>query len=131
MKDFIGETLAAFPPNLIRVLARTGRGAASKNMTHDDVAQRSGLKKSKVRQLSALRSWDRVAIADADAFLKGCNVTLRSLWKQRAFLKRSLDPRVTATPLAYAVRGKRVPRPPSAETLVRAALSRSVRRVSA
>jgi hypothetical protein len=128
LKDFIGETLAAFPPNLIRVLARTGRGNATRNLTHDEVAKRSGLNRSKVRQLSALSSWDRVAIADADAFLRGCNVTLRSLWKQRAFLRRSLDPRETSTPLAYAVRGRRVPRPPSAETLVKAALSRSVRR---
>lgn len=123
VKDTIGETLAAFPPNLVRMLARTGRGRGARNLTHDEVAKRSGLNRSMVREISAMASWEKVAIGDADRFLRGCGVSLSNLWRQRAFLRRSLDPRVTQRPLSYVARGKRAPKPPSAEVLAGAALS--------
>ena len=71
MKETISELLAAFPPCVIRLLARQGKGRGAKRLTHDDIAKRSGISYEKVRDIAALKSWDRVAIADADAFMKG------------------------------------------------------------
>lgn len=124
MKDTIQSTLESFPPTVIRLLARTGTGNGSRRLTHHEIAERGGLTYEKVRELSAMDSWAKVHIGDADAFLRGCGVTLRNLWKHRAFLRRSLDPRRTREPLAYAKRRGAGQRPPAPEILVAAALSR-------
>ena len=123
MKDTISEMLSAFPPSVIRLLARVGKGKASRRMTHEDIAKASGLSYEKVRDLSAMHSWAKVSIADADAFMRGCGVTLRNLWRHRYFLRRSLDPRKTGTPLAFTSRRGVAQKPPPPEMLVAAALS--------
>lgn len=125
MKETISELLAAFPPCVIRLLARQGKGRGAKRLTHDDIAKRSGISYEKVRDIAALKSWDRVAIADADAFMKGCGVTLSNLWRHRYFLRRSLDPRKTVSPLSFTKRRGATQKPPSPELLVAAALSRT------
>ena len=125
MKDTISQLLEAFPPQIIRLLAREGKGRGAKRLTHQDVAKRSGLSYEKVRDLSLLKSWDRVSIGDADSFMRGCGVTLRNLWRQRYFLRRSLDPRKTSNPLSFTKRRGATQKPPSPELLVAAALSRS------
>ena len=42
MKDTISQLLEAFPPQIIRLLAREGKGRGAKRLTHQDVAKRSG-----------------------------------------------------------------------------------------
>lgn len=125
MKDTISEMLGAFPPQIIRLLAREGKGRGAKRLTHHDIAKRSGLSYEKVRDLSLLKSWDRVSIGDADAFMRGCGVTLRNLWRHRYFLRRSLDPRKTVSPLSFTSRRGAAQKPPPPELLVAAALSRT------
>lgn len=125
MKETISEMLSAFPPCVIRLLAREGKGRGAKRLTHEDIAKRSGISYEKVRDIAALKSWDKVAIADADAFMRGCGVTLRNLWRHRYFLRRSLDPRKTSNPLSFTKRRGAAQKPPSPELLVAAALSRT------
>ncbi len=125
MKETISELIGAFPPCVIRLLARQGKGRGAKRLTHEDIAKLSGLSYEKVRDIAALKSWNKVSIADADAFMRGCGVTLRNLWRHRYFLRRSLDPRKTVIPLSFTKRRGAAQRPPSPELLVAAALSRS------
>ena len=125
VKNTITELLESFPPCVIRLLAREGKGRGAKRLTHEDIAKRSGLSYEKVRDISPMKSWDKVAIADADAFMKGCGVTLRNLWRHRYFLRRSLDPRKTVNPLSFTKRRGAAQKPPSPELLVAAALSRT------
>lgn len=121
----ITSILDGFPPRLIRFLARTGRGYGSRRLTHQDVADASGLPYVKVVRISKMSDWSNVTIAEADAFMRGCGIDLSSLPRQRFYLKRSLDPRITSEPTRFAVRKSRgvLMRPPSAEMLVRAATS--------
>lgn len=123
MKDSIQDILKAFPPQVVRLLARTGKGSSTRRLTHKEVALRSGLSYRRVRDLSGFESWGSVTIADADAFMRGCGVTLRNLWRHRSYLRRSLDPRQCAKPLAFATRRGLAQRPPSPIALVEAALS--------
>ena len=125
MKETISELIGAFPPCVIRLLARQGKGRGAKRLTHEDIAKLSGLSYEKVRDIAALKSWDKVSIADADAFMRGCGVTLRNLWRHRYFLRRSLDPRKTVIPLSFTKRRGAAQKPPSPELLVAAALSRT------
>lgn len=125
------DILHAFPPNIVRLLARKGRGRGVVRLTHEEVSKESGLCYEKVRDLSSRRSWDDVTIAEADAFMRGCGVSIGTLWRQRAFLKRSLNPLHTSEPLAFASRRGRATAPPLPAELVAAALSRSRRRASA
>ncbi len=125
MKETISELIGAFPPCVIRLLARQGKGRGAKRLTHEDIAKRSGISYEKVRDIAALKSWDKVSIADADAFMRGCGVTLRNLWRHRYFLRRSLDPRKTVSPLSFTKRRGAAQKPPSPELLVAAALSRT------
>ena len=64
MKNTITELLESFPPCVIRLLAREGKGRGAKRLTHEDIAKRSGLSYEKVRDISPMKSWDKVAIAD-------------------------------------------------------------------
>ena len=125
MKDTISQMLSAFPPQIIRLLAREGKGRAESEGLKQAIAKRSGLSYEKVRDLSLLKSWDKVSIGDADAFMRGCGVTLRNLWRHRYFLRRSLDPRKTVSPLSFTSRRGAAQKPPAPELLVAAALSRA------
>lgn len=122
MSDTVTSLLGAFTPQVVRLLARTGKGKAARRLTHHEVAKLSGLSYERVRDLSALDSWEKVAIGEADRFMSGCGVNLRNLWRHRAFLRRTLDPRRTARPLAFARRGG-AQKPPPPGALVAAALT--------
>ena len=108
---------------MVRLLARRGAGNLSRRLTHHDIAEISGLSYAKVRSLSGMNDWSTVTIGDADAFMHACGVTLKNLWRQRFFLRRSPDPRKTSKPLAYASRKGRAQAPPTPAALVEAALS--------
>lgn len=91
-------------------------------MTTAEVAKASGLGHRRVRTLSSLSSWDGVTISDADAFMRGCGVTIDTLWRQSAYLRRSLDLTKTRRPLAFTL-GARQSAPDPA-SLVEAAIGR-------
>lgn len=123
MSRYLSDILSDFPPKIVRLLARTGRGSGSRRLTHEEVAKRSGLAYQRVRVLSAMSGWSGVPIDVADAFLRGCGVSLDNLWRHRAFLRRSLDPRITRRPLAYATKLGVPTAPPDPAALVAAAMN--------
>lgn len=67
-------------------------------------------------------NWDKVPVWQADAFMRGCGVTLDNLWRHRAYLRRALDPRLTANPLRYAQKRGESTKAPPPDELVAAAI---------
>ena len=122
MTDTIAKLLADFPPNVVRMLARSGNGKAARRLTHEEVVKSSGLTYARVRTISGLTSWRGVTIEEADAFMGACGVTLANLWRHRAYLRRSLNPRITKSPLHYTLRLGVPTRPPAPSALVAAAV---------
>jgi hypothetical protein len=59
-------------PNLYRLMAQE-RGSP---LSHREIAKRSGLSARKVRRISQLKGWETVAIAEAEAFARGCGFQL-------------------------------------------------------
>jgi len=66
--DFLDQ----FPPSVVRLLARTGRGRAVRWISDEEVAIGSGLTLDRVNQLKVMPAWDRVPLADIRAFCRGC-----------------------------------------------------------
>jgi hypothetical protein len=123
----ITELLADFPPCVVRLLARRGRGFGARRLTHEEVATAGGLSARAVRRISSKLNWSELTIGEADRFLLGCGIRNHSdLWRHRAFLRRSLDPRKTGRPLASLTKRRRgrSQKAPPPELLVRAALGK-------
>lgn len=121
----LASILGSFTPCVVRMLARKGKGAGSVQLTHIEVAHASGLALAKVRRISRLTSWDSVTVGDADKFMRGCGINIATLWRHRAFLRRTLDPRQTKTPLHFATSNKKHGAPniaPPPTTIVNAAI---------
>lgn len=45
-------------------------------MSHDEIAQRSGLSKSMVSTISRMRSWEHLSLSTVDRFSQACGVNL-------------------------------------------------------
>lgn len=73
-----------FPPYLVRLSARKGRG--HKTLTCREIARASGLSKSLVAEISVQNSWDGL-LNHCDDFCRGCGVDLFSA-KSKRWLKR-------------------------------------------
>lgn len=73
MKTQFFRTLEAFPPFLMRALARS-RGHCGLLVPDAIVSERGGLPMWQVRQLSRKSSWEGVGVGDADRFMIGCGV---------------------------------------------------------
>tara|TARA_R100000900_G_scaffold84844_4_gene66766 strand:- start:6 stop:374 length:369 start_codon:yes stop_codon:yes gene_type:complete len=72
------------PPYLCRVLARKGRKA----LTNQDISNVSGLTVKRVGEISRLKSWGSVPLAQINAFAKACGVDLINQSNVRKYLKR-------------------------------------------
>ena len=66
------DRLNRYPPRLIRLLARKQHGQLP--MSAADIALRGGLSVTRVKQISKARSWERIQIRTAQAFISGCGV---------------------------------------------------------
>jgi hypothetical protein len=75
------------PPCLCRVMARKKNGFAP--MSHRDLADASGLSKTKVAELSLRRKWDGVPIDQVEAFARACGVDLMNTKRVKDFLRRA------------------------------------------
>lgn len=64
--------LDQYPPVICRIMARTGRGAASRWLSDEEVAIASGLTLDRVRVIQLMPDWSRVPLSDLRAFLSGC-----------------------------------------------------------
>lgn len=76
-----------FPPCLCRFIARKKNGHAPLSVR--ELAQKSGLSKSKVATMSLLESWKGIAIEDVLSFSQACGVDLMRPRDARAYLKSS------------------------------------------
>ena len=79
--------LDSFPPVLCRVVARQGHG--NRPMTIRQIAERSGLPKSTVAELSRKRTFADVPLRVIQAFCDGCGVNHFRLKEHRAFLRNA------------------------------------------
>lgn len=80
------EKIERIPPFLCRYLARTSNGR--RGLTHNQIAQRSKLSRSVVRQLSFATTWRGHAVETCCAFALACGVNHLAAEKQLDFLKR-------------------------------------------
>lgn len=86
------------PPNVCRLLARMPH-KPKQPLTTDQIAQRSGFSKQKVRAISRQRTWKDITVGDQEAFKSACGITRECL--QLAYLKRTFNPQKTSTPLYH------------------------------
>lgn len=80
--------LERIPPFLCRLLARDGRHGLS----HNDIAECSGLNRSTVKELSFATSWRGHTIETIVAFAEACGVNHLAAEKQWDYAKRRLLP---------------------------------------
>lgn len=64
--------LDQYPPVVCRIMARVGRGAASRWLSDEEVAIGSGLTLDRVRQIQLMPDWSGVTLHDLRAFIIGC-----------------------------------------------------------
>lgn len=77
------DRLSAFPPALCRLAARDGHGL----MSTRKIAERAGMKKSRVHEISLLISWDTVPVGDVERFSMACGVNLMATRRKKQILK--------------------------------------------
>ena len=80
--------LNEFPPPVIRMAARSGRG---KPMTLKEIARNSGLSLAMVTWISQQTSWAGEDVWVVDAFLRGCGYEFSELSKLRKYLRRTSE----------------------------------------
>jgi hypothetical protein len=78
--------LNEFPPPVVRMSARSGRG---KPMTLKDIAQNSGLSLALVTWISERTSWASVDVWMVDDFLRGCGYEFSDRSKLRKYIRRT------------------------------------------
>lgn len=79
--------LDAYPPILVRLLARTHHSHA---LSTQEISDRSGLTPYQVTMLGQSLSWDGIDIRFIKAFMQGCNVDFcdtKRMKLQRLYLK--------------------------------------------
>lgn len=77
------ERLDRFPPCRCRLSARDGLGLLSTRK----LAQKAGLKRSFVHDISLLTSWATVSVGVALAFSQACGVNLLKIKRRRYLLR--------------------------------------------
>lgn len=82
------QKLERVPPFMCRLLARDGR----RGLSHNDIAERSGLERTTVRNLSFSTSWRGYTIDTIVAFTTACGVNHLAAEKQLDYAKRRLLP---------------------------------------
>ena len=117
------KTLERFPPTVVRMLARIGRGNGSRIMTTLEISRASGLPIRRVQQIARSTTWNDVRVGDMLRFMRACRFSPDATRRQSEYLRRALDPTRTRIP------GRRVQqlglKQPSARQLVVAALGQS------
>lgn len=76
-----------FPPYLVRLCARKGRG--HKRLTCREIARAGGVSKSFVARVAVRLTWKGLALEEVDKFCKGCGVDLFHTGPHKRFLKES------------------------------------------
>lgn len=77
------ERIEEFGPVIYRMLA-CEKGVA---LSHEQIAERSGLSRSTVQRLSGRKDWSGVGIATAFAFTEACGIELGDVQEIRRRLK--------------------------------------------
>lgn len=113
--------LDKFPPVLVRMMARKGKGWGVKQLTLEEIAARGGLPLSAAKRISSLTSWADVTIARAEQFCVGCGVTQKTLSAHRRYLVRTMTESARNLRFLRRRTGGRACRLPHADMLVKAA----------
>jgi len=89
--------LSGLPPVMVRCLAREiVSGSIIRALSDEEIALRSGLAVSQVKQISRLKSWDTVTIGDAQRFCKGCDFDpMKTAHRNRAASYKRKNPKFT------------------------------------
>lgn len=87
-----GSSLTAWldriAPPLARVLARD-RKSRGQPLSLATIAKAGGLPFNRARRIAAQKSWADVTVADAEAFLNGCGITLDRWSQECQYLRRT------------------------------------------
>jgi hypothetical protein len=75
------------PPFVCRIVARKNHGWQP--MSIRDIAEASGIKKSRVAEISRMTSWRGIAIEEVDAYSRACGVDLENPWKTIEYIRES------------------------------------------
>lgn len=82
------EIINESPPVFCRIVARTGRGVGCRPLTTEEIAERSGLHRDQVREISRLTNWNRMPAKNIEAFAKACGVDLMRTKEHWKYLRR-------------------------------------------
>lgn len=81
------EQANQIPPFLCRVIARRKNGWTLKSIR--EIAELSGIPKSKVALIAVMKTWDDVTLSQADAFARACGVDLMNPKPHKNWLVKS------------------------------------------
>jgi hypothetical protein len=62
----------AFPPIMVRLMARSGRGRGSRGLTTEEIALTGELDLQRVKWIECQTSWKKIDLIEAEAFCRGC-----------------------------------------------------------
>ena len=95
------EKMDRLPPNVCRLLARVPH-KPKQALTTQEIAQRAGFSKQKVRAISRLRTWRDVSVGDQERFKAACGISVgRGEAIQVGYLKRTFNPQKTQSGLFH------------------------------
>ena len=89
----VGDRMMEFTPIISRLLARTGVGPATRGLTDEEIAERSGLSLTDVMSIQQQPSWDKVSGADMVLFHKGCGIVFhdgKRMHRHEEYLRKGM-----------------------------------------
>jgi len=91
------ELLDQIPPPLARLIARD-KGSRAMPLTDTVIAGAAGIPMKKVVWISRQTSWRSITVGEAEAFLRGCGITMANWRSQLRYIRRT---RMAATPTPH------------------------------
>lgn len=80
-----------FPPYMVRLLARKRSSKERKvPISGSEIASGSGISLRRVDEISRMKSWDNLRVGEASAFIVACGMSVRSLFRDREYIKKSV-----------------------------------------
>ena len=84
------ECIDQIPPAYCRLIAREKkRGGWHKILTITEIAAAAGLSWQKTAAIARRKSFSNVPVGDADAFRRGCGITLQNEKRHMEFIRRN------------------------------------------
>jgi hypothetical protein len=94
------QYLNRITPIQARAIARdlTSRG---RPLTVGEISKRSGLRIGRVSWISRQTTWEKIPVGEAEAFMRGCGITLRNQRHHLQYIRRTAQ---SSWPMAHLVK---------------------------